>query len=554
MKKSNRSRCVQTIRTLALAVSGVFVGSPAHAFTFETGPEWRVNLDNTVQYTMGWRAEGRDQRIGNDPFFHQGEYSFDRGDMVTNRLQDLIEFQAVYQDRLGFRLSGSVWKDWAYDSTPSGNPALLAQGMNVYPDGRFNGDAKRFHLQGGELLDAFAFVNGNVGNVPVYLKVGRLTQYWGNAFYFGFNNIAYGQSAVDNIKGFSQPGSEVKELFLPRAQILASAELTPEFSVAGQYFFEFDGNRYPEGGTYFGAADFLYKGPSRVPALEGALGGPVTAGNEHKPKNNNGNFGVKATWSPEWAGGDLGFYYRQLDDVHPWVLLDVNPTGGGSVNLRYAENVKLYGVSYERTFGKTSTAFEVSYRQDTALNTAIGVSKKGASGDLLNVVANAFVQLGTTPFYDAGTFIAELAYTHLVNVTDNKHLFNGVGYAACAGKGKRDGCATKDAFALWVSFEPQWLQALPSVDISMPMSYAWGVSGNPAYAAGGFYAENTGIYSIGLKALYAGKTSLTLAYNGLNWEPGHVTRGPVGDIYASGNGAYALHNRDWVSLTLKTSF
>jgi hypothetical protein len=554
MKKSMRNRCSQTIKSLALAVSAALAGTGAHAFNFETGPDWRVNLDNTLQYTMGWRAEGRDQRIGNDPFFHQGEYSFDRGDMVTNRIQDLIEFQAVYKDRLGFRLSGSVWKDWAYDDTANGNPALLAQGLNVYPGGHFRGDAKRFHIEGGELLDAFAFVNGSIGDVPAYLKIGRLTQHWGNAFYFGFNNIAYGQAAVDNIKGFSQPGSEVKELFLPRAQILATAELTPEFSVSGQYFFEFDGNRYPEGGTYFGAADFLYKGPARVPALEGALGGRVAAGREHKPNDNNQNFGIKATWSPEWAGGDLGFYYRQFDDVHPWVLLDANPGGGGSVNLRYAEHVKLYGLSYERTFGPASTALEVSYRKGTALNSIIGVSDKGASGDLLNVVANAFVQLGTTPFYDAGMFIAEVAYTHLVDVTDNKHLYNGKGFAPCVNKGIRDGCATKDALALWVSFEPQWLQALPSIDISMPMSYAWGVSGNPAYAAGGFYAEKTGIYSIGVKALYEGKTSVTLAYNGLNWEPGKVTSGQFGDVYASGNGAYALHNRDWVSLTLKTSF
>ncbi len=41
----------------------------ASAFTFETSPDWEVNLDNTIQYTMGWRMEGIDPRIANHPFF-----------------------------------------------------------------------------------------------------------------------------------------------------------------------------------------------------------------------------------------------------------------------------------------------------------------------------------------------------------------------------------------------------------------------------------------------------------------------------------------------------
>src|SRR5262249_51197106 len=153
-----------------------------------------------------------------------------------------------------------------------------------------------------------------LGDVPVYGKLGRLTQFWGNSFFFGFSNIAYSQHPVDYIKGFTQPGSEVKELFLPRTQVLATAELTPKFSISAQYFLEFRENRFPEGGTYLGAFDILYEGPQSGGALAGALGGPVSAGRVDRPKDNNRNFGLKATWQPDWAQGELGFYYRQFDE------------------------------------------------------------------------------------------------------------------------------------------------------------------------------------------------------------------------------------------------
>ncbi|WP_186300324.1 DUF1302 domain-containing protein [Denitromonas ohlonensis] len=572
MRRSSVLHCRRGryLAMIAAPVSAMCVSATASAFTFDTSPEWRVNLDNSVQYTLGARMQSRDNRLGNHPFYAQGNYKFDNGDVVTNRIQDLVEFQAVYRDRMGFRVSGSLWNDFAYDDRVETNPNPAFSTFLSYPSGRYSSDTKKYHLQGGELLDAFVFNNTEIGGKPVYLKAGRLTQFWGNALFFGFSSISYSQSPVDYIKGFSQPGSEVKELFLPRAQILGTVELTPELSISGQYFFEWRPNRYPEGGTYLGPFDILYRGPTSGGALAGSLGGPVSAGNEDKPSDNNQNFGVKVTWSPEWAGGDLGFYYRQLDEVHPWALADISATGGGRLHLSYAQKVKLFGLSYERSFGLLSTGFEASYRQDTALNSALtngipGVpTTEGATGDVVNVIANAFVQLGSTPFYDSGVLLAELSYTHLVKVTGNESMYNGVGHSACRDSvnsalsgDKWDGCATNNAVGFAMLFEPQWLQVFPSVDISMPVSYTRGVKGNPAYAAGSFYAEGAEIYSVGVKATYKSKHSIALQYNGYHWRTGDVVDIPgLGRSYAGygGNGAVALNDKGWLQLTIKSSF
>src|SRR5690606_25617320 len=80
------------------------LSNQALAYTFDTGSrDWQVNLDTSIQYLVGMRAESRDKGIANSMGNHQSDYKFDRGDLVTNRLQTILEFQAVYQDRMGVR-------------------------------------------------------------------------------------------------------------------------------------------------------------------------------------------------------------------------------------------------------------------------------------------------------------------------------------------------------------------------------------------------------------------------------------------------------------------
>lgn len=554
MSVRTRTSALPHLRALALAVGSIGAAGQVQAVNLAQGGDWDVNLDTTLQYNIGVRTQSRDSGIANHQFFDEGDYKFDRGELVTNRLQALVELQGVHKGASGFRISATAFKDFAYDDEVEGHPGYPLS----YEGGKYSDDTKRYHLRGAELLDAFVFHNTEAGDVPVYLKAGRFTQYWGNSFFFGFSNIAYGQHSVDYIKGFSQPGTEVKELFLPRTQVMASADLTPELSVSAQYFLEYRPNRYPEGGTYLGPFDVLYTGPDIAAPLSAA---PGSAGNDNKPEHRNGNFGIKAAWSPAWAKGDLGFYYRVLDEVHPWATGGVE-TGAPRIALNYAEKTKLYGISYERTFGTVSTGYEVSYRKDTALASTFlnpaGSNAQGATGDVVNVIANALVSLGSTPLWDAGSLIAEISYTHLAKVNE-KHLFNGKGYASCVDPitggpgGVKDGCATRNAVALALLFEPQWLQVMPGVDLSMPVSLTYGIKGNPAYAAGSFYAEEAQLYSIGLKAIVDQRHSVTLQYNGYHYNAG--PKDPTG-AYAGfgGNGAVALNDKGWVQLMFKTSF
>ncbi|WP_296257823.1 MULTISPECIES: DUF1302 domain-containing protein [unclassified Pseudomonas] len=555
MNTKTKRGALPSLKLLTLVLANIGVMHQVQAMDLDTGENWDTSLNTTVQYTMGWRTQGRNAGVANNPSYDEGDYKFNKGDMVTNRLNALVELQGVYQQNLGYRLSGSAWKDFAYDDHVESNPAFAD--ITSYSGSRYSSTTKKYSMRGAELLDAFTFYNTDVGQTPVYLKAGRFTQYWGNAFFFGFSNIGYSQHPIDYQKSFTSPGTEVKELFLPRSQLMATADLTPELSVTGQYFLEFRPNRFPEGGTYLGPFDFLYAGPNR--AL--SLGGPFDAGDENKPKDINNNFGVKVSWSPEWAHGDLGFYYRQFDEVQPVALVDLYSGGGGRVHQEFVENAKLYGFSYEVNLGPVSTGMELSYRQDTGLSSAllngqVGTPySKGATGDIANFILNGVYTLGKTPLWDTGSLVAELSYTRLVKVTDNKDVYNGVGYAGCGGGSKSDGCATRNALGVAMSFEPQWLQVFPSVDLSAPMSLTYGANGNPAYNGGAFYAEGTQIYSVGIRGTYRQTHSATLQYNGYHWNAKHKDTDFGGGLaYSGGNGAIGLNDKGWIELQLKTSF
>lgn len=537
----------------AVVATGWWAGT-AQAYQFQTDPDWAVNFDNNIQYSIGWRAKDLDSRAGNMLGSSQGNYKFSKsGDVITNRIADFIEFQGVYKKDQGFRITGSIWKDFAYNKDAKINPALAV--MNAYPSGKFSDYTKRFYVQGTEVLDKFVFLNTNIGNTPVQLKIGSLAQYWGNSFFFPFTNIAYSQHPIDYVKSFAQPGSEVKELFLPRKQILVATQLTPELSLTGQYFFEFRPNRYPEGGTYFGFVDMLFSGPPGTGPL--AFISPVNDGLV-KPRNNNQNYGIKVGWSPAWAGADMAFYYRQFDDTDPW-LLSVSPTTG-HIQDTFAQKAKLVGFSLEKSFGLISTALEVSKRMHTALNSnVVGVpTNVGAAGDLTNVIANTFVQLGKTPIWDAGILLAEVSYTHLNKVTDNRQFYKGVGYPGCPVGGTwKDGCSTKNTSAFALLFSPQWLQVYPGVDLSMPFNLQAGIKGVGAHSTGTFFPKGEVITSLGIKANYLSVHSLSLTYSHYRWRPNGVGDNGLGagmQAFTGGAGPVMLNDRDWIQLQFKTSF
>lgn len=538
--------------TVLASVIAALVPLHAYAFKFTTGTDWDVNWDNTVSYNVGMRAHSIDPLIGNSPVFDEGDYKFAHaGDIVTNRLTVLSEFTAAYQGYVGVRFSGSAWKDFAYGSGDVTNPTGSAIAPKAYapsyPNGVYSPFTNRYYVEGAQLLDAFGFYNTDIAGHAIYFKVGQFTEYWGNSLFSPSQGISYAQGATDVIKGLNSPGTTTKELLLPRPQVSMTAQVVPEVSVSGIYYLGWTYNRLPTGGTYLESADFIAQGPSIGP-------GGIHMGNAATPPNVDNNFGVKIGWTPHFMDGSMGFYFRRLDETQPWVLSNKQ----GQYFLGYNRGADLLGYSLDTTLGSVSVGFEASYRHNTALNTAVlAASPQGATGNVMNIVTNAIVPLSRTALWDTGALTAEMSYTHLLSVTQNGSIYNGIGSGyACGPNGdKWNGCSTRDYVGFGVLFAPQWLQVFPGVDISMPTSITGGLYGvnpiNPGSAGG---AQGVFNYSIGVQALIRQKATVTLAYNGYHAKPNGTTSIGSLQYYNAGSGVYDLNDRPWVSLTLQSSF
>ena len=107
--------------------------------------------------------------------------------MITNRIDILSEFDFIYKESTGFRVSAAGWYDQRYDNhTLRGHPASASffttattGGPGVYPD-----EVVRYYNgPSGEFLDAFVFHQFNFGEVPVDVKLGQHTVYWGETLF-----------------------------------------------------------------------------------------------------------------------------------------------------------------------------------------------------------------------------------------------------------------------------------------------------------------------------------------------------------------------------------
>jgi len=611
MQHQTHLKCRTHARLTAVsaAVLGMLVlaAAPAQAMEFDTGnPDLDVRWDNTVRYNLGFRTGQQNASgIGNNPIFDEGEFRFDKGDVVANRFDLLSEFDLVYQKKTGFRVSAAGWYDNAYrDGKAHRNPAIptAAQPVGSYVGDNYTAYTNRYyHGPSGEIMDAFAFGTFDVAGSPTSLKAGRHTVFWGESLLLGgaVHGISYSQMPLDLAKGFATPGVEAKELYRPLNSVSGTIQPTTELSLGAQYFLDWESSRYPEGGTFLGPGDLAFDGPQQQFTALGLI--PRTAVNE---PNKRGDFGLSARWSPEALDATLGFFYRNYTDK----INAVFATGGATPSKTdplglqygqfYAENIDLFGISLSKNIGGVSVGADFAYRKNTPLlaqtlgltpsalvgplaglkpflfpngasNVTLNDNSYQARGDTFHLVVNALGVVARTPLFDSASYVGELTYSKLHKITANQDMYFGEGYGVCNTalnnpllpasvrgqfKDSGDGCSTGSSFGLALNFTPVWYQVLPGVDLSMPLSYSKTLSGNSPVLLGGNVGN--GSYSLGLSADVRSKYRFDLKYADFF---GDVKAGPIAGTGLTGvtstNGlSTALKDRGSIMFTFKTTF
>ena len=579
-----RLRALWSLRGVACLAATVGVAaapSTLQAFEFETGnPDLRVRFDNQVRYAIGVRMEDIDAAFGDNPIYDETEYKFEKNDVMMNRFDLVSEFDVVYKESFGGRVSAAVWDDFAYNDRARRNPALAAFGVpGSYEGDYYSRETERFARRGGEILDAFLFANFELG-VPIKLRVGKHTVYWGESLFTAFHGISYSQAPLDGNKGASSPGIEAKEVFMPVSQVSAAVALGSQLTLNGEYFFKWAPNRLPQGGTYFGSADMLFDGPDYFfLGFNPATGQPINLPQTRyvgPGENGTNNFGVNLRYTPtRLPDTTFGLYYRRFDETQPWAPVigwtyfynPVDPPASfvapTSYHLAYAEDTEMFAASVTTQAGPIAVSSDLVYRQDTALVSAptfIGIGDlegvEGARGDTWHWVVNGLYLLPNSRMWDSGTLAVEALYSKLDRVTKNEALYFEAGSPACTdvanvpGQGKaKDGCSTGEYAQVQFVLTPQWLGVLPSVDLSVPLSGSYGFLGNGPTLGPNF--EDNYSWSVGLQFDYVQKYTVVLRYSDA-YAP--YNKNPQTGLAATLQGNALQNDHGYLSLSFKTTF
>ncbi|HQR19268.1 MAG TPA: DUF1302 domain-containing protein [Burkholderiaceae bacterium] len=560
----------------ALAAAFALPGT-ATAFEFDTGnDDLSIRWDNTVRLNVVQRVASQDPAILKNPNYDDGDRNIDRG-RIFSRFDVLSEFDIVYLRKYGFRVSAAGWWDPAYgnlDNTSTltsnhlvyGRPSL---GLPTYTDRYAQGPS-------GEFLDVFGFGTFDIGDVPVNVKLGQTTVFWGESLLFNgaIHSVAYSQNPIDVWKGLATPGAESKELFRPRVGLNLQAQVAQDVSVMAQYFFNWQNFsnqawRYPESGSYLSIGDaLLWGGESQITNATGTQ--RVWRGTDITPEENTGNWGLAAKWSPQWLDGTLGAYYRRTYDMQPQAMatpavlpgvpaVACTPRGGvalpgnlcyinpkaasltelttlgkvGLYNAAYGSDIDIFGLSISKNVAGISVGAELSYRHNQPLiSQTVNVLPAAFVPLVAGSIATTAVPEGDTPGAKGNTMHGLVNALGIINKTP---LFDTATWNAeltwmnvlnvtqneAVYKGRPNNVnggytqidqATKNYFGLALNFTPTWYQVLPGVDLLMPLSWSQGVSGNAAITAGG--QSGAGSYGLGLAVDIYQKYRIDLKYVG----------------------------------------
>lgn len=570
---------------LASVVISLGSGTAAVAFEIPTSSEDVVlRWDNTLRYTLSQRVKSKENAYIANPNNDDGDRNFGNG-IISNRLDLLSEADLIYKKAYGVHFSGAAWYDQAYDSV--GNSSVITSNnlRNGQPSNGLNNDSKdRFRGPNGELLDAFVFGKFDIGGVPLNVKVGRHTIYWGESLLVGgfTHGIAYAQMPIDIAKALAMPGVEAKEVFRPLNSISFQVQPADTLSIAGQYYLQWEENRFPGAGTYLAGSDVQLNGNdgSLIAGFDPAVGFlRATKGSNIEPDGTR-DWGLAVRWAPEALEGTIGLYYRNFSDKFPQLHLQpgvipgvgvvdpsvVDPAHGiiGKYHLAYAQNIDLYGVSLSKQILGVSVGAELSYRENmplvsdpvTILPAALvpavsgsisGLPGEGQTGGARGTTWHGLVNfLGTinkTPLFDSAVWNMEFVWNRLDHITQGAAVFKGR-----SGYNEIDK-PTKDFFGGAVNFTPTWYQVFPGVDMTMPLSVSSGLSGNSCVTAGG--NKNTGSWGAGIGADIFSKYKVDLKYVDFFGDYSTTSTGAVN--VANGSSAL-LTDRGFVTLTLKATF
>ncbi|AMN80554.1 DUF1302 domain-containing protein [Pseudomonas azotoformans] len=552
-KKKTRSHHQLAVMVAAMATINCI--PQVYGFEIETqDSDLRLRWDNTIKYNAAWRVKDRDSKLVGSTNQDDADRNFDKG-LISNRLNILSEFDARYKD-FGARISAAGWYDTVYQGRNDNDSPTTANQRSVSYD-QFTDDTRELHGGKAEILDAFIFGKGSLGQLPSSFRLGRHTVLWGESLFFGSNGIAAGQAPVDVIKATSVPNTPFKELIRPVNQFSGQIQLRSNISIAAYYQFEWEENRIPAVGSYFSTSDVVGDGGERL-----IVGGPI--GPNRQPlaffrgkdikASDSGQYGLSLRFSPEDWNTDFGLYAIRYHAKDPMVYTRTNATGPnvltgqlGEYQLVYAEGIRAFGASFSTSLGDANVAGEVSVRRNTPLVSVSQANPTGtgdnddhalyAVGNSVHAQLSSLYSFAGNSFWDSASLAGEVAWHRRTSITKNASAL--------------DPNSERDAWGFRMSFTQNFFQVYPGLDLSVPIGLGYNPKGRSSVITkfNNGVGDKGGDISFGVQADYLQTWKVGLNYT-------RYIGGSDNFLDAGNANTYGqpLKDRDFIALTAQRSF
>lgn len=333
-----------------------YMGS-ASAFTFDT-ESISGSFDSTVSLGMGVRAQSPSCNLivsgatgsgapagctSTAGVGDQGNLNYKKGDAFTTYLKGTHELLLKMPD--DWKFMGRV--SWLRDFTASHTTGYVsaATGTNGYSSSLSDeaSDDLKFKAR---VLDLWVSKEFSVGEQRARVRVGNQVISWGESLFLpgGINQT----NALD-IMRLSQPGTQLKEVFLPAPIVSVATGLGGGVNLEAYVQGKWNDSYFPPTGSYWSQVNGLGKGDS-------AYGIPKRSAKD------TGQYGAALRWQPSGTQLNLGVYAMAYHDKVPQLSFE-----HGSEWV-FAEDRRLYGVSANLPVGDWSIGTELSYRPKDAVS------------------------------------------------------------------------------------------------------------------------------------------------------------------------------------------
>jgi hypothetical protein len=347
------------LRPIALACT-LLASTGSQAFTFET-ENVKGSFDSTISVGTGIRtkdpscslvtqgASGPGAPAGclapTSGLGDQGDLNYGKGDAFTTYLKGNHELLL----KMPSDLTAMARVQWMRDFTATHTTGIISA-TTLFPTTDGLSDSARDDLEfKARLLDLWVSKGFQVGDQQARVRVGNQVISWGESIFLpgGINST----NALD-INRLSQPGMQLKEVFLAAPMVSVASGVAPGVNVEAYVQTNWNKSYFPPTGSYWSVVNGLGKGADAYGLVD-------------QDAPNSGQWGAAVKYVPQGTQLNLGAYYLKFHDKTPNFSLNI--AGNGGVGWTYAENREMFGVSANFPVGDWAVGTELSYRPRDAV-------------------------------------------------------------------------------------------------------------------------------------------------------------------------------------------